>query len=136
MQNRRFYGSSTLIAGVLLTATACVYGSGASRDTRAHDIEGTVHLNVTNRSNSPMEIHAAGGGTSYRLGTVLPGLTGHFLVRPNMIVNGPVEFGARSDPRRLDPFRPISARPWERRGLRAGDDLGVGRRHGATLSPC
>jgi hypothetical protein len=97
MKNRRFHGSSTLIAGVLLTVTACGYGSGAIPDTRrALDIEGAVHLNVTNRFNGPMEIYAAGRGTSYRIGTVLPGLTGHFIVRPTMIVNGPVEFLARA----------------------------------------
>ena len=107
MKNRRFHGSSAMIAGVLLTATACAYGSGTIRDTtRAQDIEGAVHLNVTNRSNGPMEIHAAARGTSYRLGTVLPGLTGHFIVRPTMIVNGPVEFAARSD-----------RGPWIRSGL-------------------
>jgi hypothetical protein len=100
MKNRRFHGSSTLIAGVLLTATACGYGSGTIRDTRrVQDIEGAVHLNVTNRSNGPMEIYAAGRGASYRIGTVLPGLTGHFIVRPTMVANGPVEFAARSDNR-------------------------------------
>ena len=97
MKSRRFHGSSALIAGVLLTATACAYGSGTIRETgRADDIEGAVHV-VTNRSNGPMEIHAAARGTSYRLGTVLPGLTGRFTVRPTMVVNGPVEFAARSD---------------------------------------
>jgi hypothetical protein len=100
MKNRRFHGSSTLIAGVLLTATACGYGAGTIRDTRRpQDIGAAVHLNVTNRSNGPMEIYAAGQGTSYRIGTVLPGLTGHFIVRPTMVVNGPVEFMARSDNR-------------------------------------
>ena len=100
MTNRRFHGSSTLIAGVLLAATACAYGTGRVPDTRrAQDIEGAVHLNVTNHSNGPMEIHAIGRGTSYRIGTVLPGLTGHFIVRSTMVVNGPVEFTARSDNR-------------------------------------
>jgi hypothetical protein len=100
MKSRRFHGSSTLIAGVLLMATACGYGTGRIPDTRrAQDIEGAVHLNVTNRSNGPMEIYAAGRGTSYRIGTVLPGLTGHFIVRPTMVANGPVEFAARSDNR-------------------------------------
>jgi hypothetical protein len=100
MWYRMSRGASTLIAGLLLTATACAYGMGTIPDRRrAQDIEGAVHLNVTNRSNGPMEIYAAGRGTSYRLGTVLPGLTGHFIVRPTMIVNGPVEFAARSDNR-------------------------------------
>ena len=99
MTNRRFHGSSTLIAGVLLTATACGYGPRTIRDTRPQDIEGAVHLNVTNRSNAPMEIYAAGRGTTYRIGTVLPGLISHFIVRPTLVVNGPVEFEARLDNR-------------------------------------
>ena len=120
MKNRRFHGSSTLIAGVLLTATACVYGTGRIPDTRrAQDIEGAVHLNVTNHSNGPMEIYATGRGTSYRIGTVLPGLrslyreTDHDRQRARG-VHGPV-----GQPQPVDPFRRISARPWERRGLRA-----------------
>ena len=43
-----------------------------------------------------MEVYATGSGTSYRLGLVNPGLTGNFVVRPTMIVNGPVEFLARA----------------------------------------
>ncbi len=107
MKNRKFHASSTLIAGVLLTASACLHGPGTMRDTRrAPDIEG-VHLNVTNSFNGPMEIYAAGRGTSYRLGTVHPGLSSHFVVRPTMVVNGPVEFLARSHNRS----------PWIRSGL-------------------
>ncbi len=100
MKNQRFHGSSTLIAGVILTISACTYGTGRVPDTRrAQDIEGAVHLNVTNHSAGPMEIYVAGSGTSYRIGTVYPGLTSHFVVRPGMIVNGPVEFLARSSGR-------------------------------------
>jgi hypothetical protein len=43
-----------------------------------------------------MEVYAAGSGTSYRMGTVYPGLASRFVVRPGMITNGPVEFLARS----------------------------------------
>jgi hypothetical protein len=43
-----------------------------------------------------MKVYTAGSGTLYRIGTVHPGLPGRFLVRPTMIVNGPVEFVARS----------------------------------------
>jgi hypothetical protein len=43
-----------------------------------------------------MEVYAAGSGTLYRIGTVHPGLAGRFAVRPAVIVNGPVEFVARS----------------------------------------
>ena len=101
MRNRGFHGSSIVIAGVLLAISACAYGTGGPRSAprRAQDPDGAVWLNVTNYSNGPMEIYAAGRGTSYRIGTVLPGLTSHFVVRPTMIVNGPVEFGARADGR-------------------------------------
>jgi hypothetical protein len=43
-----------------------------------------------------MEVYAAGSGTTYRIGTLHPGLSGRFRVRPTMTVNGPVEFMARS----------------------------------------
>jgi hypothetical protein len=100
MRNRRYHGSPILVAGLLLTASACAYGSGtASHAWRAQEPAGVVQLNVTNHSNGPMEIYVGGSGTSYRIGTVLPGLTSHFVVRPTMIVNGPVEFAARSDGR-------------------------------------
>lgn len=44
-----------------------------------------------------MEVYVAASGTTYRIGTVHPGLAGHFVVRPAMIGSGPVEFAARSD---------------------------------------
>ena len=46
-----------------------------------------------------MEIYASGTGTSYRIGTVFPGLSSHFVLRPGMVVNAPVEFLARSSGR-------------------------------------
>jgi hypothetical protein len=90
-------GPWILIAGLLVTGSACAYGMGTPRDTRrAHDVEGAVQLNITNHNNGPMEVYVAGSGTSYRMGTVYPGLAGRFVVRPGMITNGPVEFLARS----------------------------------------
>ena len=44
-----------------------------------------------------MEVYAVGSGTSYRIGTVQPGLDGHFTVRPGMIVTGPAELVARAN---------------------------------------
>lgn len=86
-----------LMAMVVLASSACAYGLGTATDTRrAHEPWGAVQLNVTNHSGGPMEIYAAGSGMSYRLGTVHPGLNGRFTVRPGMILNGPVEFVARS----------------------------------------
>jgi hypothetical protein len=98
--NRRYRRPSVLVAGLLLTTSACVYGIGVATDTRrAHDADGAVRLNVTNHNNGPMEVYAAGSGSSYRMGTVYPGFTSHFVVRPGMIINGPVEFLARFDDR-------------------------------------
>jgi hypothetical protein len=91
------HGSWILIAGWLLTSSACAYGIGAATDIRrAHHADGAVQLNVTNHYNGPVEVYAAGPGTSYRMGTVYPGFASRFVVRPGMIVRGPVEFLARS----------------------------------------
>ncbi len=88
----------TLVTGQVLTASACAYGTGTARDTwRAEEPAGAVQLNVTNHSGSPMEIYVTGTGTSYRIGTVFPGLTSNFVLRPGMAVNAPVEFMARSN---------------------------------------
>lgn len=97
MKKRANRGAGLLVAGLLLTSSACAYGSGGTSDTRRpQDPGGAVRLSVTNHSGGPMEIFATGRGTSYRIGTVHPGLVGHFVVRPGMTVNGPVEFLARS----------------------------------------
>lgn len=95
-------GAGILVAGLVLASTACAYGIGPATASRGlHDPGGAVHLNVTNNSGGPMEVYAAASGTSYRIGTVHPGLAGNFVVRPAMIVNGPVEFMARSGRGRL-----------------------------------
>jgi hypothetical protein len=100
MRNRGYHGSSMLVAGLLLTACACAYGMGTAPDPKQPlDPDGAVQLNVTNHASGPMEVYAFGSGTSYRIGTVYPGLSGHFVLRPTMIVNGPVEFLARTSSR-------------------------------------
>jgi len=100
MRNRRDYRSSILTAGLLLAASACSYGTGTASDRwRAEEPAGAVQLNVINHSGGPMEIYVVRSGTSYRIGTVLPGLSSHFVVPPAMIVNGPVGFVARSSGR-------------------------------------
>jgi hypothetical protein len=48
---------------------------------------------------TPVEIYAAGQGTSYRIGTVLPVQAGKFNLRPGMIGHGPIELIARGSPR-------------------------------------
>jgi hypothetical protein len=90
-------GAGIVVVGLVLASSACAYGLGTATEARpAHDPGAAVRLHVTNHSGGPMEVYAAGSGTLYRLGTVQPGLAGRFTVRPGMIVNGPVEFLARS----------------------------------------
>jgi hypothetical protein len=90
-------GAGLLVAGLVLASTACAYGLGpATGARRVHDPHGAVQLNVTNLSGGTMEVYAVGSGTVYRIGTVHPTLGGRFTVRPAVIVNGPVEFVARS----------------------------------------
>jgi hypothetical protein len=85
------------MAGLALASSVCAFGRGTADDfRRPQDPGGAVQLYVTNDSDGPLEVYAAGSGTLYRIGTVHPGLPGRFAVRPTMIVNGPVEFVARS----------------------------------------
>lgn len=93
MATRRSRGSWIVFAGLLFTAPACA--SAASDTTPA---AGTpVLVNVTNHYNGPVDIYAAASGTSYRMGTVLPGFASQFVLRQAMIGNGPVEFYGRAD---------------------------------------
>jgi hypothetical protein len=89
--------AGTYLAGLALASSACAFGRGTADDfKRPQDPGGAVQLNVTNNVGGPVEVYAAGSGTLYRIGTVHPGLPGRFVVRPTMIVNGPVEFVARA----------------------------------------
>lgn len=96
MKNRGDWGRWILVAALLLPSSGCAYGlRPAKGTTRAQDAGGAVQLNITNHNNGPMVVYAVGSGTSYLMGTVYPGLAGHFVVRPGMISSGPVEFLAR-----------------------------------------
>lgn len=84
------------LLALLLGNSACAFGAGAAVDNTAGGPARPVQLQVTNTSGGPIEIYAAGSGTSYRVGTVHPGLTGRFVIRPTMAANGAVEFTAHS----------------------------------------
>ncbi len=56
--------------------------------------DSSVILNVTDHYAQPVEVYAIGSGTSYRMGTVLPGLVSTFVLRRAMVGNGTVEFVA------------------------------------------
>ena len=80
-----------LVSALLVTAPACSH-SGSSQP--GPDLR-TVKVEVTNQNALPMEIYAFGSGITQRLGTVHPGMDGHFVVPPTMVGNGSVVCEAR-----------------------------------------
>ena len=87
--------SWVIVAGLLLTSTACAHG-GAEDASEVPRDDRPVRLHVINRYALPVDIFAYGSGISYRMGTVYPGMTGDFVLRSAMIGGGPVEFVAQS----------------------------------------
>jgi hypothetical protein len=82
----------TLIAGLALTIAACAYPHGATPGASLAAAAGTpVQLIVTNNSGAPMQVYAVGAGTSWRMGTVLPGLVGQFVLPQAMVGSGGAE---------------------------------------------
>ena len=77
-----------LVPGLLLTVSACARGSGGDEPQPA---DSPVRVEVTNRHALPMEVEAVGSGARQRLGTVHPGMAGHFTVSQNLIGAGGVE---------------------------------------------
>jgi hypothetical protein len=80
-----------LLPALLLTASACAHSAGG--EVQPTDIP--VYVEVTNQHALPMEVYALGSGITHRMGTVHPGMGGHFVVPPNLIGNGSVLFEAR-----------------------------------------
>ncbi|MEP7325826.1 MAG: hypothetical protein ABI836_07760 [Gemmatimonadota bacterium] len=78
-------GLRFLIPGLLLVAAAC--GGGSPSPTGE-----PVRVQVTNNFAIPVDIHVVGSGINHRLGTVHPGMTATFVVPPNLVDNGAVEF--------------------------------------------
>ena len=95
MTTHRNYRSWLALGGILLGSFACA-GGGSGRKTETEPATG-VHLNVKNQYGYPALIYAVGGGSTIRLGKVLPGMVGDFQVPPSMIGGGPVEFLATVD---------------------------------------
>ena len=97
-----------LLVGLFLAMSGCALGHGAAGSPVKSTTDGRpVLLIVTNRYNSPMQVYARGSGATYQMGTVLPGLVGHFVVRQIMIASGPVEFVAQANNRQ----QPIQSEP-------------------------
>ena len=80
-----------LVPGLLLTAAAC----GRSRPAEVHPNALPAYVEVRNQHALPMEIYAIGSGISHRMGTVHPGMGGHFVVPQNLIGSGSVHLEAR-----------------------------------------
>ncbi len=95
-------GSGILIVGLLVTA--CLHRQSDSAPTPPVP-EGTpVHVLVTNNFTLPITVYASAGGTTYRMGTVNPGMNADFVLQQSMMGSGPVEFLA--DPNNGEtPFR-------------------------------
>ncbi len=89
-----FRAAWVLILAVAGANTACAHRHGGAADSQA--AAGSVTLNVSNHYGQPVDVFVISLGTSYRLGTVSPGIDARFVVRSAMIRNGPVEFVATS----------------------------------------
>ena len=87
-----------VIAALTMVATFACHGHGTAADpAQLQPHAAPVIISVTNNSQSAMEIYAVGGGTSYRLGTVAPGIARRFELRPGMIASGgQVQFVAQA----------------------------------------
>jgi hypothetical protein len=81
-----------LVPGLLLTVSAC----GHSRPAEVHPNALPAYVEVRNQHALPMEVYAFGSGITHRLGTVYPGMAGHFVVPQNLIGSGSVQLEARS----------------------------------------
>jgi hypothetical protein len=84
------------LIGVLILAThACAHGRRpAAHAAEAQPADSAVVLNVTDFYVLTVEVYAVASGTSYRMGTVSPGIVSHFTLRQSMLGNGMVEFVA------------------------------------------
>jgi hypothetical protein len=82
-----------VVPALLLTATACSHSSGGEEE--PHPAGSPAYVEVVNQHALPMEITVFGSGSSHRMGTVHPGMSGHLVVPPNLFGNGSVRFEAR-----------------------------------------
>jgi hypothetical protein len=80
-----------LVPTLLLTASACARSSGGETAPAA----GSVEVAVTNHNALPMEVSVSGSGINHRMGTVHPGMGGHFVIPQNLVGGGSVQFEAR-----------------------------------------
>jgi hypothetical protein len=80
----------------LLTLTACLFGTRKTTSADPDAPDWRVQVNVTNNYALPVDVLAAASGAVYRLGTVAPGIVGHFILRRSVLASGGmVEFVAK-----------------------------------------
>jgi hypothetical protein len=87
-------GWGILVPALLLTASACAHsgGGGGGGEIKPSDIP--VYVEVTNQHALPMEIYAFASGITHRVGTVHPGMSGHFVIPQTLVGSGSVRFEA------------------------------------------
>lgn len=86
------------IAALFVTTAACANGRGTTADpAQLRPRAAPVRVNVTNNSQSAMEIFVLGNGTSFHMGTVAPGVPRSFDVPLGMVAaDGHVQFLAQA----------------------------------------
>jgi hypothetical protein len=84
------------IAALFVITAACRHGTAADAGEMQPHVN-PVSVNVTNNSQSSMEIFVVGGGTTYRIGSVAPGIPRRFELRPALLAaGGHVQFLAQA----------------------------------------
>ncbi|HEY7612038.1 MAG TPA: hypothetical protein VH764_03525 [Gemmatimonadales bacterium] len=111
MMNRGFLGRMISAGAMLLAGSACAYGGATAGLTPDRMAPGSVQVQVSNSSGGPLDVYATGSGMSYRVGTVHPGISELFMVRPGMTLNSSVEFVAQSADGRMVRSGPMLLRP-------------------------
>ncbi len=90
-------GLQFALAALLVTASACAHRSTAQDPEQPQPHAARVSVNVTNNSQSAMEIFVVGNGTSHHMGTVAPGVPRTFELPPSMVAaGGHVQFLAQA----------------------------------------
>ena len=84
-----------LVPALLLTLPACARGGGDDGSETAEPIVSPIRVEVNNNNALAVEIYAVGSGTTHRLGTVHPGMAGHFVLPQSLSRSGGVELQAR-----------------------------------------
>jgi len=81
---------------LLAAALGCARTTGASQDEwTPAPTAGVVRLVVDNTAGTPVEVYALASGTTWRIGTVFPGLTSRFEVPQALLADGLAEFVAQ-----------------------------------------